>query len=299
MDDGSTDDGPRYARSLGARVIPSGGTRLGPARARNVGAREALGAILVFVDADVVVHGDTLRSLVGALSGEGTCSRVAVYGSYDDSPPERAFSSRYMNLRHHFYHRLPLEDSPTFWSGLGAVRREAFLAVGGFDTETFERPSVEDVELGHRLREAGGRILRDPAIQATHLKRWSFGESLRTDVLMRALPWARLMVRNPGRFGDLNVAGAERVRAVLAGALLLASGLAGGGVAPAWVPALLLVLAIAVNHELLLLFVRRGGLFFGLAALLRHQLYYLYSAAVFVFAKLEGILLGGARQPDA
>ena len=53
------------------------------------------------------------------------------------------------------------------------------------------------------------------------------------------------------------------------------------------------------EHELLLLFVRRGGLFFGLAALLRHQLYYLYSAAVFVFAKLEGILLGGARQPDA
>ena len=39
--------------------------------------------------------------------------------------------------------------------GLGAIRREAFDAVGGFDAQRFPRPSIEDVELGMRLHAAG------------------------------------------------------------------------------------------------------------------------------------------------
>ena len=43
VDDGSHDGGPDLARSLGARVLSSGGRRLGPAQARNVGVAEASG----------------------------------------------------------------------------------------------------------------------------------------------------------------------------------------------------------------------------------------------------------------
>src|SRR5205807_8681242 len=61
----------------------------------------------------------------------------------------------------------------TFWAGLGAVRRDAFEAVGGFDAERYLVPSVEDIDLGARLATTGHRIELDPAVQGTHLKAWS------------------------------------------------------------------------------------------------------------------------------
>ena len=51
----------------------------------------------------------------------------------------------------------------TFWTGLGAVRRDAFLAVGGFDGARYPHPSIEDIELGRRLFAAGGPAPARPA----------------------------------------------------------------------------------------------------------------------------------------
>ena len=48
-----------------------------------------------------------------------------------------------------------------------------FSAHGGFDT-SFSRPSIEDIELGHRLYRSGCKIILDPTIQVKHLKAWSF-----------------------------------------------------------------------------------------------------------------------------
>ena len=40
----------------------------------------------------------------------------------------------------------------TVWAGLGAIRRKAFEAIKGFDADRYPRPSIEDIELGDRLR---------------------------------------------------------------------------------------------------------------------------------------------------
>ena len=247
VDDGSTDGSKQMAETMGAKVLSSGG-RLGPGGARNQAANSALGDILWFVDADVVVHSDAARRLAIGFDVEQI---VAVFGSYDSNPPARNFFSQYKNLVHHYYHNRAKDEAHTFWSGCGAVRRAAFLSCGGFDVERYQYPSIEDIELGHRMIKAGGRIrlLRD--VQCTHLKVWRFWNLIHTEIFRRAIPWSRLIVTSgEGIPNDLNVGVAEQARAVLAGTLLLAilASLA-GYISPIWVLFLGLVSAFGQSRD--------------------------------------------------
>jgi GT2 family glycosyltransferase len=281
-DDGSTDGSGDYCRERGAVVVHTGG-RKGPAEARNVASRQASGEIVWFVDADVVAHDDAAQKLAEAFAAPDV---VAVFGSYDDAPPDAAFASQYMNLRHHAVHQRHSGAASTFWSGLGAVRREAFLAVGGYDAGRYLRPSIEDIELGYRLGERGGRLVLAPELQGTHLKRWTLKGVIETDVLMRALPWTRLLVERPEIPLHLNIRASERAKALLGGALLASLPLALLGAIPRWTPLALFALAWAVNRPLFAVFRRRNGVGFALAALAFHQLHYVYAGASYVYGRL-------------
>jgi len=285
VDDGSTDDSAAYAASLGARIVraPSPVAPEGPAGARNRGVDACRGDVVLFLDADVVIHEDAVARVRQTLADP---ELVAVFGAYDDRPTDPGFFSRFKNLQHHAVHTRSAGEATTFWTGCGAVRREAFLAVGGFDAAQFEQPSVEDIELGYRLRAAGGRIRLDPQIRATHLKRWTLRGLLRTDITQRALPWARLLMRHPQAAADLNVTGAERLRAALALGL---AGTAPLGLVPflAPIPAALLGAALLANARLLLLFLRREGLLFAAGGALFLQVYYLYATGAWLVAWAE------------
>lgn len=286
VDDTSSDATPDVAKELGATVIPSGG-RLGPGAARNVAAKQAQGEVLWFVDADVIVHDD---AAVKMLKGFEDKSVVAVFGSYDYEPPAQNFLSQYKNLVHHFYHHKAKREASTFWSGCGAIRKEAFLAQNGFDVEMFKRPSIEDIELGYRLIAAGGKILLLKEFQCTHLKVWRFFNLIHTEVFCRAIPWARLMIARGGLDNDLNVGVGERIKAAIAGLALIALLLVMIGVMSWFWVALMLVVIVAANWPITLLFIRRKGLLFAIGGLLFHQLYYLYSGLAFVWAMIESKL---------
>ena len=281
-DDGSTDGSGDFCRANGARVVSTGG-RKGPAEARNVASKAARGDVLWFVDADVVAHDDVAERVRAAFAEPGV---VAVFGSYDDAPPWPAFASQYMNLRHHAVHHRSPGDAHSFWSGLGAVRREAFLAAGGYDAARYLVPSIEDIELGYRLRARGGRIVLVPEMQGTHLKRWTLKGVIETDIRMRALPWAKLLIERPEIPLHLNVRPTERGKALLAAALLASLPAALLGVVPAWAPLAVFALAWAVNRPLFAVFRRRNGLAFALAALAFHQLHYVYAAAAYAYCRL-------------
>ncbi len=296
VDDGSSDGSADIARTLGARVVPSGGHALGPAAARNVGAREAKGDLLLFVDADVLVAADALGRVLDSFEDEDL---GAVFGSYDDTPLEENDASLYMNLRHHHGHRVPSENAATFWTGLGAVRRKAFLSIGGFDLDNFPYPSVEDIDLGQRLRASGVRIRRDPNLLGTHLKRWSWRTVIHTDIFRRARPWAEMMIAHPGRFTDLNVARSEQWKALLAGSWLLLIALSAWGLLPLWMIAAGFALVLLVNHSLTLVFLRAKGPRFALVGMLFHQLYFLYAAATYTGCRVHRLMSGPSRTGSA
>jgi glycosyltransferase involved in cell wall biosynthesis len=184
-------------------------SHLGPAAARNLGSRRANGDVLVFLDADVEVHEDAFVRIRAAF--ENDAELTAVFGSYDDDPEGGGIVSDFRNLLHHHVHHQGAGLATTFWAGLGAVRRDAFLRVGGFDEERFPHASIEDVELGMRLRRQGGQILLDPAIRGKHLKSWTFVGMTKTDLLRRGVPWLRLMLEERSHSTALNLDWRHRV----------------------------------------------------------------------------------------
>ncbi|MFK7976856.1 MAG: glycosyltransferase family 2 protein [Halioglobus sp.] len=286
VDDGSTDDTSSYAQSKSAKVIPSGG-RLGPGGARNQAANIARGEVLWFIDADVIVHETAAQRLKVALEQPDV---VAVFGSYDDKPAAGNFFSQYKNLVHHYYHHLATEEAQTFWSGCGAIRKQAFLDAGGFDVVQFKYPSVEDIELGHRLLLAGGRILLRKEILCTHLKVWRLGNLLHTEIFRRAIPWSRLIIIGTGLPNNLNVGIAEQVRAVFAGILLLSLLAVLAGLVPALTLAPVVLVVLLANKDIARFFFRQRGFWFAGKALLFHQVYYLYSSGSFAWVVLEQAL---------
>ena len=285
VDDGSTDDSAGISRRLGARVIDSPHAKSGPAAARNAAAKIARGNILVFVDADVVVKKDTLGKI--ALDFRANSGISALFGSYDNAPGAPNFLSQYRNLLHHYVHQTSNSDAQTFWAGLGAIRRTVFAEIGGFDAERFARPSVEDIELGMRLRADGRRILLDKNIQATHLKKWTIGSMLKTDIFSRAIPWSKLILTRRAMINDLNLKTTDRLSALLVGSAILSIGLI------AWHPlftALTLSLLFcfwSLNRRIFGFFAAERGYLFAAGAFFWQLIYFLYSSASFAFSWFE------------
>jgi GT2 family glycosyltransferase len=193
-------------------IVVDSPTGMGPAAARNAGATRAKGAILIFVDSDVLVHKDAFTRIRAAFDADPKLA--AIFGSYDDVPSLHGVVSTFRNMLHHYVHQGSGGVATTFWAGLGAVRREAFVEVDGFDDWRFRSPSVEDIELGLRLATAGGLIKLDPEIQGTHLKRWGVRSMLLTDLLYRGMPWTALMLDRGPKAARLNLRGSHGVAAV-------------------------------------------------------------------------------------
>lgn len=281
VDDASTDGAVGAVTERGVRLLRLA-QRSGPAAARNYGAREAVGEILLFVDADVVVRPDTIERVARAFRRDP--GLAALFGSYDDDPAEKNFLSQYKNLFHHFVHQQSSGEAATFWAGCGAIRREIFDRMGGFDQSKYQRPAIEDLELGYRMAIAGYKILLDKGLQVKHLKRWGFRSLLRSDIFGRAAPWSELILESGRMINHLNLKVTERICAALTGlsaAVLLLTPFrpaALSGVLFLW------VLVVALNHQLYGFFFRHRGLGFTARVFPMHLLYYFYSGVTFALS---------------
>jgi glycosyltransferase involved in cell wall biosynthesis len=283
VDDCSTDDSPEIVRALPVRVLRTSGQG-GPGAARNLAAQEAQGSVIWFVDSDVIVNGDAAQHISRGFADPAV---AAVFGSYDDEPGDKGFLSQYKNLVHRYYHQRARTDASTFWAGCGAIRRDSFLELGGFDTARYPYPSIEDIELGGRIVQSGARISLLPELQGKHLKKWKFVNLVHTEIFRRAIPWSRLMLARGKLTDDLNVSTDERLRAVAAGVFVLALLAAITGWLSWSVVPVILALLLILNLELLRFFLQQRGFWFALGAFAYHQFYYLYSMAAFAYAWLE------------
>ncbi len=288
VDDVSPDDTAAVAEALGARVLVMEKNG-GPGAARNHAAEVAGGDILWFVDSDVIAWEDGAAKVRAAFADPDVS---AVFGSYDATPDGQHWFSRYKNLMHRYYHQKAERDAQTFWAGCGAVRKDVFRRVGGFDVETYRVPSIEDIELGYRIRRDGGRIVVDPTLLGKHLKVWTPKSAIHTDIFCRALPWSRLMISREGVHNDLNTSHGEKAKAVTAGLLILSVLILpfAPGIWPVTLG--LLLIALAANWSFLRFMNANGGPGFAVLTFLYHQIYYVYSAAAFAWCLFEYHALG-------
>lgn len=294
--DGDTDGSWQLAQALGIQVLkfPSCG---GPARARNFGSRRAQGEILFFIDADVTIPRDAMSQVKIAFEREPCLA--AIFGSYDDEPGEANFLSQYRNLLHHYVHQTGREEASTFWGACGAIRRDVFLAMGGFD-EQYGRPSkvisgIEDIELGYRLKTAGYRIRLCKTLQVKHLKRWNLFSMVRTDFFIRALPWTKLILRDRRFINDLNTDISGRASVILVFLLLFSLLFSFSQPVALSATGLIALTLLVLNIPLYRFFLRKRGIRFTLQSLPYHWLYFFYSGVAFVigtvlhFANNDGL----------
>jgi GT2 family glycosyltransferase len=294
----ATDDPPSLERCVAALreashppdelVVVDSPADLGPAAARNAGVEATTSDLIAFVDADVVIAPDALERLRGRFAADRELA--AVFGAYDDAPEAPGAVSRFRNLLHHHVHASSPGPAETFWAGLGAVRREALVAAGGFDAERFPRPAIEDIELGMRLRRAGYEIVLDPEIRGTHLKRWSLASMLATDVQHRGAPWTRLQLERGETSSALNLGWRHRLSAaaavLAAGAAILRRPRLALGAAAA---------LVALNGPFYALLHRRGGIRLAVAGVGLHVVHHV-SAVVSAVVGAAGHALARGRE---
>jgi hypothetical protein len=299
VDDASDDDTAVLAAVHADRLMRLPGRKHGPGYARNRGFEVTLGDCVAFVDADVRVRPDTLRRAATLLRDN---SRVdAVFGTFDVPPAATGFMSQYRNLLLHYYQRLQVGYTSTFKSACGVIRSAVFEATGGYDEWHFARHQLEDLELGRRLASLGHRIVLDPYMHATHLKRWTLRGMIVSEIVDRAVPWMRLV----NRFLTPAPEAARSLRATKTRNMALtwlATGLAllaldAWSIIPLLGSLACLVLVVVNNRAQLAFFRQERGLAFAIAAIPMDILYYLIGGLGVGAGWLARQMLGDPR-PD-
>ena len=281
--DGGHDDSEALAQEFGATVLKLPQTG-GPARARNQGAQIARGDILFFLDADVMLAKDTVPQVAAIF--ERCPDLAALIGSYDDRPGATNFLSQYKNLFHHYTHQTACEEGSTFWGACGAIRRAVFWEIGGFD-ESYRYPSVEDIELGYRLRRADHQIRLCKTVQVKHLKHWTVLSLLRAEFFYRALPWTELLWRDRAFNNDLNLKTSSRISLLLSYILLIVLILSGWWTGFLGIGIGIGFTLVAINWSVYQFFYQKRGFWFALRVIPWHWLYFLYGGLAFALGTLR------------
>ncbi len=232
-DDASTD------RSLDLLRRDCPGVRLiartvngGFAATANEGAAQARGAALILLNSDMVVRPDTFTHLLAPLRDPRVFAATARTVDWASGEPNHLnMTARLVRGQITLEHSDPAAACDTLFlqGGAAAVRRDIFLAAGGFSA--LYRPGYwEDYDLSLRAVKAGWRIVYEPRALAHHLGKASltarhgdgalrrlvernrliFTWSLLTDTGARWRHWGGL----PGWIaGEIRRGGATRLRA--------------------------------------------------------------------------------------
>lgn len=176
VDDGSTDGSPEIASRFPVKLIRVSARR-GIGCARNLGVRHAIGDVIVFVDADVVLPQRTIERFVEHFRSDDSVAGVG---------------GRYVNLGKGWFDRyLSRYHGGTFAGGCSAFRRTALLKLDlppkiGYAVDVWTRKLME---------KAGYKLVADEEIFGYHLRAPKFRHFLRRMAL--GAYYSRLMSEEP------------------------------------------------------------------------------------------------------
>ena len=182
VSDGSTDGTDDYLTSghTPLETVAVSQPNAGPAAARNRGVQEAQGALILFVDDDVVVAPDLIEQHVRSHNGDG--NGLVVIGPMLTPPdfPLSPWIQWEQAMLYKQYDAMQRGDwEPTFrqfYTGNASLKRRTFLDAGGFDARYLR---AEDVELSYRLDAAGCRFRFNPKAIGWHYAERNFDAWLR------------------------------------------------------------------------------------------------------------------------
>jgi len=273
IDDGSPEDLQEFLKGYPPVIFKKLEHRHGAYYARHQAVEMSHGQVLLFLDADVIVKPETLGKIAAVLEDHPEAS--GMIGSYDDSPQAGNTVTQFKFLYHHYIHQHEGEYVGSFWTGCGAVRKDVFKKLDGFNLSFFhELNAVMDIEFGYRLKLNHYKIYNARHIQVKHLKKLTFVNWVSTDFLTRGLPWVKIMLSYRQFYPTLNinVIGCINVICVW---LMLAAGLAGFFDKVLWaVEGLLLGIFLITHYGLLSFFSAKRGFLFMLKAIPLLWIYY-------------------------
>jgi GT2 family glycosyltransferase len=179
VSDGSTDGTDEFLRSDARpdNIVFVPQANAGPAAARNAGVKAASGAIVLFVDDDVMAAPQLVEEHVKGHRDE----RTVVIGPMV-TPDDHAMTAWVRWEQRMLYKQYDAMDrgdfAPTFrqfYTGNASAPRASLLEAGGFDT-TFRR--AEDVELSYRLAGSGHTFVFNRQAVGYHYAERSFSSWL-------------------------------------------------------------------------------------------------------------------------
>jgi GT2 family glycosyltransferase len=229
VDDGSYDGSREIInKHPGVRLI-SHDQNYGIAAARNTAWENAIGNIVVYLDADTIAHPTLLEELVkfynhSDIAGVGGRGLEIYQNSlYDRWRKEVLFQG---------WGEQFISDVPFLFGACSSFRRQFLSELGGFDP--FFRISGEDMDFSFRARKAGFRLVYNPKALVFHL-RTDDRQSIR-QMTYRHCYWGFLAQRK-NRCFDNKVSIAKSIRIFIR--QFLFEGLVKGDINYAWMTILL------------------------------------------------------------
>ena len=149
IDDASTDQSVGIIKDYPVNLIQVE-TNQGPAYCRNLGVNNSQGEILIFCDSDIKLKENSLKELLRPFK-DVEVATVTAKNIYPPLSKHLAGIYRFWEdceVRHHG--KVTTGESRWWSTTLGAIRKDIFLSIGGFD-EKFKGADIEDFELGQRI----------------------------------------------------------------------------------------------------------------------------------------------------
>lgn len=260
VDDHSSDGTRDVARRFTDTVVTHAATQ-GEGASRNSGAASAQGDILIFVDADVMVRGDTFNLITAYFQSHPHI--VALTGRLAVEHPHPHFFSQYKNLYMHYIFGLLPTEVGFLYGSIHAIRAAAFVPYPeGMQYGT-------DTAAGMTYRSRGGRIDFLPDLAVVHLKEYTASRLFRNDFCISAA-WARLFMRQRGyKMLFRNRTGFAHSPKQQILSVLIAPGIVAALICQLpFVAAGLMLVYLGLNmHFLRFLFRQRGAFFLALSAI--------------------------------
>lgn len=267
VDDASSDATAQIATGLGVRVVANR-QRMGSAGARNRGVEASSGALLLFVDSDVVVPPDAVSRAYAALCERPDC--LAVGGLYSTNSGHLNFVSDYKNLDLSFRGGQSVGYNSYLATYFALVLRSSFDEAGGFSPDY----SVEDIEFFYRVSKGSRNLYLCRDIVVDHLKRYTLAGMLKTNNY-RIAGMMKIISDSRGTFKAGEAAGFQYLLNILVPNLILAVCIVSVWLRLIW-PVLVMLTFFVVNNTMFLTFVRRHrGIMFACGTVLLLFLEYL------------------------